>query len=241
MAGIKIGTKVITKKTAPARIAPGGRQAVKNGKPVAQPAGKTFTIKALKSKNNVVWASGGQYFYNVAYLQPAPTGRTTLKGTPLPKDVVWHEAANVPFRGRRACSCVTQVVGLAEALLIERGEIKHSLDFYQLCWSTAVPASAGTHDHGGCGDVVQTSDAVVQALREAGSSAWRRTRDQGFNPVHIHFDVIGCPHMAPIAAGQVRSYLAGRNGLANGAADYHRRPKPVRTYRAAVAALTKDW
>lgn len=67
---MKVGdTALVTSPTAAARTAPGGSIVTKNGKQVAQPKGKQFTIKALKkTKDNQLWVSGGQYYYSAARL-----------------------------------------------------------------------------------------------------------------------------------------------------------------------------
>ncbi len=87
-----------------------------------------------------------------------------------------------------------------------------------------VGASAGTHDGGGVIDIrtstmtTNGADLCVQALREVGFAAWRRTSAEGFSP-HIHAVAIGDRQLSPSAADQVQDYFNGRNGLANNGPD----------------------
>lgn len=87
-----------------------------------------------------------------------------------------------------------------------------------------VSQSAGTHDGGGVVDIrtstmsTHGADLCVQALREVGFAAWRRTSAEGFSP-HIHAVAIGDREMSSSAANQVQAYFDGRNGLANNGPD----------------------
>lgn len=82
-----------------------------------------------------------------------------------------------------------------------------------------VQASAGTHDGGGAVDIRAKNIApgqrqhVVTALRRVGFAAWLRTRQQGFDEVHIHAIAIGDEDLSAGALAQVRDYRNGRNGL----------------------------
>lgn len=80
--------------------------------------------------------------------------------------------------------------------------------------------SAGTHDGGGVVDLRWCGHVrCILALRRAGMAAWHRTPAQGPWPDHVHAVVVGHPLLAAAAAGQVVSYLARRNGLANNGPD----------------------
>lgn len=98
-------------------------------------------------------------------------------------------------------------------------------------YTTASPASAGTHAGGGALDVDATSwdtaggrDRIVLELRLIGFAAWyrpRRFRADGsllWNP-HIHAIAIGDRELSAAAADQVADYYAGRNGLADNGPD----------------------
>ena len=96
-------------------------------------------------------------------------------------------------------------------------------------WSTSVGASGGTH--AGCGALdlhartLPDSDVaeLVHALRLVGFAAWDRTSSQGPWPRHVHAVAMqpgrgrGC--LSYSAFQQTRSYVIGRNGLANNAPD----------------------
>jgi trimeric autotransporter adhesin len=85
-------------------------------------------------------------------------------------------------------------------------------------YSTSVGASAGTHAGGGVLDTNPSSDNEIGALRASGFAAWGRTRKEGFSP-HAHSVAVGDPTVSPQAAAQVRSFFAGRNGLAGNGPD----------------------
>jgi hypothetical protein len=57
--------------------------------------------------------------------------------------------------------------------------------------------------------------AAVKALRQVGFAAWDRT-GKGNWPPHIHAVAIGDNTASSSAKGQVRDFLAGGDGLANG-------------------------
>ena len=79
-----------------------------------------------------------------------------------------------------------------------------------------VAASGGTHDGGGVVDTsyVGSWERTVEALRQVGFAAWHRTPDQRGWGHHIHAVAIGDRDLSPEAASQVRSFLAGGDGLA---------------------------
>jgi hypothetical protein len=125
--------------------------------------------------------------------------------------------AGIPWRGRRACSCV---IGWAAAFEKRAG---HRLAVYQGSYSSGVKASAGTHSGGGALDVTSMSRGELNLARKMGAAAWNRTRAQGFSP-HCHIIICGCPHAARGAKYQVSEYRAGRNGLASRRRDDGPRP-----------------
>ncbi|MFD4474719.1 endo-1,4-beta-xylanase [Streptomyces sp. NPDC058471] len=90
-------------------------------------------------------------------------------------------------------------------------------------YSSGVPASAGTHDGGGAGDLdvsawsTATRNRVVQCMRKAGFAAWYRTPDQGDWGAHIHFEAIGDREMSSGGKSQVQNYFDGDNGLVGNA------------------------
>lgn len=131
----------------------------------------------------------------------------------------------VYVHGRRTCACVKQALPLVEARLKRAGYIKQDLSglITQGGYNNgAVPASAGTHDGGGVIDVAASlvdTAAKRKIWRRSGWAMWHRTPAEGNWPEHGHGVLIGCPHVSAGAARQVTAYKAGKNGLANGAAD----------------------
>lgn len=104
----------------------------------------------------------------------------------------------------------------------------HLFTVTQGSYQSSVEASAGTHDLGGAVDLRWTGDdSDIRALRRAGFAAWHRDPSQGDWPDHIHAVLIGHPNLAPSASRQVDAYYAGRNGLANSAADDGPRLNPI--------------
>lgn len=92
-------------------------------------------------------------------------------------------------------------------------------------YNTSVDASAGTHAGGGAVDLSAGNltdghlTETVRVMRSIGFAAWWRHSWEGPWIDHIHAIAIGCPDLSPAAADQVDDYKAGRNGLANNAAD----------------------
>lgn len=131
----------------------------------------------------------------------------------------------VYVHGRRTCACVKQALPLVEARLKRAGYIKRDLSglITQGGYNNgAVPASAGTHDGGGVIDVAASlvdTEAKRRIWRKSGWAMWHRRTWEGNWPEHGHGVLIGCPHASAGAKRQVTAYKAGRNGLANGAAD----------------------
>lgn len=89
-----------------------------------------------------------------------------------------------------------------------------------------VAQSAGTHDGGGAFDLTAYNAANrVRVLRMLGAFASIRESWEGNWPRHIHAVVDGDGTASAGARQQVDEYHAGRNGLANRAADRFWRPK----------------
>lgn len=83
-----------------------------------------------------------------------------------------------------------------------------------------VAASAGTHDGGGAFDLTPfNADRRVHALRLLGVFASRRLPSEGPWNEHVHCIVDGDGSASAGAKAQLVDYHAGRNGLANHAAD----------------------
>ncbi len=127
--------------------------------------------------------------------------------------------------------------------MLARGLIRQNLDFFQ--WGGynrggRVRASADTHDKGGgVADNGQWSPAQRQVWADwGGTMPFPRTREFGWTEgEHLHVVWYGCPpHQMESTAGQVRSGLAGRDGLK---ADSVRNfIKPTRTWQDAVRAYS---
>lgn len=96
-----------------------------------------------------------------------------------------------------------------------------------------VSQSAGTHDGGGAIDITGVSDwdEAVRALREVGFAAWHRTAAQGPWVPHIHAIAIGDRELSWGAQNQVKSYYAGRNGLASNGPDDGPRIRPIPVWK----------
>jgi hypothetical protein len=94
-----------------------------------------------------------------------------------------------------------------------------------------VDASAGTHSGGGAADISvrgwtePQALRVVEALRERNGVAWLRSQKFGWSGTpHIHVIFRDEPGLSPQAKAQISSYDRGKNGLAGGRPDPHRRP-----------------
>jgi hypothetical protein len=106
-------------------------------------------------------------------------------------------------------------------------------------YSTAIAASAGTHDGGGVIDLSVRDPAspggflpddeverMVRALRSAGFAAWYR-RPPLFSR-HIHAIAVGDPDLSPSAREQLtgpHGYFRGRDGLRGSGLDGHGGPR----------------
>jgi peptidoglycan hydrolase-like protein with peptidoglycan-binding domain len=107
------------------------------------------------------------------------------------------------------------------------GQLSWGLAVTQGSYSTAVAASAGTHDGGGAADIsvrgLTTTQIwqTVKALRTVGFAAWFRPALAGPRgwPAHIHAMAIGDTDMSLVGAKQVADYIVGKNGLKGNAAD----------------------
>lgn len=95
-----------------------------------------------------------------------------------------------------------------------------------------VSASAGTHDGGGVVDLLEWDhQRKCRVLREVGFAAWYRPTIPGLWNAHIHAVLVGHDRLAASAERQVAAYRAGRNGLANNAADPTWRPDPIPVFK----------
>ncbi|WP_162143128.1 GH25 family lysozyme [Granulicoccus phenolivorans] len=136
------------------------------------------------------------------------------------------------------CRCMAITLPLIEADMLARGLIRQNLDFFQWGYNRGrVRASADTHDKGGVADNGQWSPAQRQVWADWGTMPFPRTREFGWTEgEHLHVVWYGCPHQMESTAGQVRSGLAGRDGLK---ADSVRNfIKPTRTWQDAVRAYS---
>jgi hypothetical protein len=129
------------------------------------------------------------------------------------------------------------------AMIAEAEKLGGPLTVTQGSYNTTVAASAGTHNGGGCIDfsvrglTLTQINKRVRALRIVGFAAWHRFPSEGPWPEHIHAVAVGCKELAAIAARQVASLRAGRNGLASNGLDRHRDMKlPVTTWEAYLAS-----
>jgi hypothetical protein len=116
------------------------------------------------------------------------------------------------------------------------GPAQGLLVIVQGSWSFA-DASAGTHGLAMCMDyrtwnlTALVREATVRAGRDLMGTMWYRTEADGFDP-HIHNNLIGDAPATSSAAGQVRDYRLGLNGLANRMRDRNPyRPKIITNYK----------
>ena len=92
--------------------------------------------------------------------------------------------------------------------------------------------SPGTHDGGGVIDLPAWDwQRKVRALRSVGFAAWYRPAVKGLWEAHIHAVLIDHGRLAPVAAGQVAGYRAGRDGLKSNRPDEFWRPSPIPVFR----------
>ena len=133
---------------------------------------------------------------------------------------------------RRTASMLTEAQRVANLKDPSIGKFKLS----QGCFCHGVAASAGTHDGPGAFDMMtsgyssEQKDIIGMALREVGFASWRRLPSQGPWGEHWHGIAIGTKGLPSIAAGQVKSYYAGRDGLKGNREDDQPRPETIRTW-----------
>lgn len=119
------------------------------------------------------------------------------------------------FRSRRTCKCMAEWLVNYEAELLAVGEIKSSIDIYQL--QGGAPKSGGTHTQGGAADIAQHSVRAARIGRQMGAAFFIRPYnwDNDGGGAHAHLVLNGCPHNGP-ARYQVAALNAGYNGLGRG-------------------------
>lgn len=133
---------------------------------------------------------------------------------------------------RRTAAMLTEAQRVANLKDPSIGKFKLS----QGCFCHSVAASAGTHDGPGAFDMMtsgyssEQKDIIGMALREVGFASWRRLPSQGPWGEHWHGIAIGTKGLPSIAAGQVKSYYAGRDGLRGNRVDDQPRPDKIRTW-----------
>lgn len=138
------------------------------------------------------------------------------------------------------CECMARTLPLIEADMKKQGLIKSCLDVFQWGYNPGkVSKSAGTHDLGGVIDVAQYSLAQRKVWAKWGVMMFPRTTAFGwFTGNHGHGVWHGCPHQVPYTDWQVRSGMAGGDGLGSSATLKGRRWRrfeaPVRTWQEAV-------
>lgn len=138
--------------------------------------------------------------------------------------------AVLPFRGYKFDARTIAMIRWAEKRAGFRFNIKQGS--YN---PGGVVASAGVHDRGGAVDfaVPARSDdfaKMMRALKDAGFAVWHREKKPGVWGEHIHGVAIGCKDLAPIAARQVQSFDAGKDGLVSNHDDDTYRPNPKVTF-----------
>ena len=142
------------------------------------------------------------------------------------------------------CECMTKTLPLIEDEMLRLGLIKKCLDVSQWAYNPGkVKKSAGTHDLGGVIDVGQYSLAQRKVWARFGVMMFPRTRSFGWwTGNHGHGVWHGCPHQVPYTDWQVRSGIAGGDGLGSSATLKGKRWRhfeaPTRTWQQAVAAET---
>jgi hypothetical protein len=103
-----------------------------------------------------------------------------------------------------------------------------------------VAASASTHDRWGVVDLLPWDwENKVRVLRAVGFAAWHRPAIAGLWSEHIHAVLIGHPDLDPMAARQVDSYRAHRDGLKSNAPDPTWHPSPIPTFKPPAARVLK--
>lgn len=134
----------------------------------------------------------------------------------------------VTFRGHTFDARTVEMIKYAEKLA--GFQFKISQGSYN---TGGVSASAGTHDGGGAVDfslrlvTPAKRGKMVRALKDTGFAAWHRPTRLNLWTAHVHAIAIGCPDLSSVAARQVTSYDAHRDGLASNAIDPTYRPTPA--------------
>jgi len=120
----------------------------------------------------------------------------------------------VNFRGKRFDQSTV------DKILLTEKDLDNVFSFYQGSYNRGgVKASAGTHDGGGVFDVkTPLTSTAVSGLRKRGFAAWMRSAKIG-GVQHIHALEIGNPNLSPAAAGQVKDFLSGGDGLKGGSSN----------------------
>jgi peptidoglycan hydrolase-like protein with peptidoglycan-binding domain len=141
-----------------------------------------------------------------------------------------HDYKRVSFRGATMNRRTQEMLRRAETIMAERhGHRGFQFSLSQGSYNPGYSPSGGTHDRGGALDIRTAGrsrkqvDDMVRALREAGFAAWSRGRGHDSFAPHIHAIAIGDRELSPSAAGQVREYRAGGDGLVGS------RPDPDRS------------
>lgn len=134
-------------------------------------------------------------------------------------------AEYVTIGGRKYCPCSVAMLDMAQAGFRAAGIIPARASIYDYVTQAgyragATAASRGSHDRGGTVDVVFSlvnTDAKQRLWDAAGAVACRR-RSWEFTstdtPDHGHLLVVGCPHLAKLAAEQLAEIRAGGDGMA---------------------------
>jgi hypothetical protein len=122
----------------------------------------------------------------------------------------------VPLAGGKVTDARTAAM-LAEAQRVAGFSFQYAQGSYN---GNAVFASGGTHAGGGVIDIRtvpmknrKQKLKAVKALRTVGFAAWLRPYAAGVWGEHIHAVAVGCSDLSSAAAGQVRAYNNGRDGL----------------------------
>lgn len=156
-------------------------------------------------------------------------------------DKVW-----IKLRGAQGwgCVCMQKTLPLIEDEMLRLGLVKKCLDVFQWAYNPGkVKKSAGTHDLGGVIDVGQYSLAQRKVWARFGVMMFPRTRQFGWlTGNHGHGVWHGCPHQVPYTDWQVRSGLAGGDGLGSSATLRGNRWRyfeaPKRTWQDALQVET---
>lgn len=113
------------------------------------------------------------------------------------------------------CACMAATLPKVEDDMLRLGLIKFSLDVFQWAYNPGkVAASANTHDRGGVIDVGQYTLEQRRVWAKWGIMMFPRTHAFGWTGgEHGHGVWVGCPHQVEYVQWQVKSGLAGGDGL----------------------------